>query len=88
MAGGFVRGLLLIVLGLGVAGFGICSLCGGVMGVGMFFEGKQSSRDIGWFVVGVSAVGLVLAWVCWLGIRGLRKQPLADGNNVQPPGAQ
>ena len=33
MANGFVRGLLLVVPGLGVAGFGICSLCGGVMGV-------------------------------------------------------
>ena len=52
MASGFVRGLLLIVLGLGVAGFGICSLCGGVMGVGMFFESKQSSRDIGWLALG------------------------------------
>ena len=40
MASGFVRGLLLIVLGLGVAGFGICSLCGGVMGVAMFVRGQ------------------------------------------------
>lgn len=88
MAGGFVRGLLLIVLGLGVAGFGICALCGGVTGVSMFFEGKQSSRDIGWFVLGMSAAGLVLAWLCWLGIRGLRKQPPAGGSNVLPPGAQ
>jgi hypothetical protein len=88
MASGFVRGLLLIVLGLGVAGFGICSLCGGVMGVSMFFEGKQSSRDIGWLALGMSAVGLVLGWLCWIGIRALRKKPLADGANVLPPGAQ
>ena len=88
MASGFVRGLLLIVLGLGVAGFGICSLCGGVMGVGMFFEGRQSSREIGWLVLGMSAVGLVLGWLCWIGIRALRKQPLADNSNVLPPGAQ
>jgi hypothetical protein len=87
MSSGFVRGLLLIVLGLGVAGFGICSLCGGVMGVGMFFEDKQSSREIGWLAVGLGAVGAVLAWLCWIGIRALRKKPLADGN-LLPPGTQ
>lgn len=88
MANGFVRGLLLVVLGLGVAGFGICSLCGGVMGVAMFAESKQSSRDIGWLALGMSAVGVVLGWLCWIGIRALRKKPLADGSNVPPPGAQ
>ena len=88
MASGFVRGLLLIVLGLGVAGFGICSLCGGVLGVASFAEGKQSSRDIAWLAFGMSAVGVVLAWLCWIGIRALRKQPLADSSNVLPPGAQ
>jgi len=87
-ASGFVRGLLLIVLGLGVAGFGICSLCGGVMGVASFAEGKQSSRDIAWLAFGMSAVGVVLAWLCWIGIRALRRQPPADGGNVLPPGAQ
>jgi len=86
MANSVVRGLLLIVLGLGVAGFGICSLCGGVMGVSAFLEGKQSSRDIGWLAFGMSAVGILLAWVCWIGIRALRKP--ADGGNVLPPGAQ
>jgi hypothetical protein len=86
MAGGFVRGLLLIVLGLGVAGFGICSLCGGVMGVSALFEGKQSSRDIAWLAFGLSAVGVVLGWLCWVGIRALRRKPAADG--VLPPGAQ
>jgi hypothetical protein len=81
MANNFVRGLLLIVLGLGVAGFGICSLCGGVMGVSALFEGKQSSREIG-----LSAVGVVLGWLCWIGIRALRRKPSADG--ALPPGAQ
>jgi hypothetical protein len=85
MASSFVRGLLLIVLGLGVAGFGVCALCGGVMGVSAFFEGKQSSRDIGWLALGLSAVGAVLGWLCWIGIRALRKKPLSEG---LPPGAQ
>ena len=88
MASGFVRGLLLIVLGLGVAGFGICSLCGGVMGVGMFVEGKQSSREIAWLAFGLSAFGVLLTWLCWIGIRALRKKPLADGSPPLPPGAQ
>jgi hypothetical protein len=88
MANGFVRGLLLIVLGLGVAGFGICSLCGGVMGVVTFAEGKQSSRDIARLAFGMSAAGVVLAWLCWIGIRALRKKPIADASQVLPPGAQ
>ena len=86
MANSVVRGLLLIVLGLGVAGFGICSLCGGVMGVSALLEGKQSSRDIAWLAFGLSAVGVVLGWLCWLGIRALRRQSVADG--ASPPGAQ
>jgi hypothetical protein len=86
MANNFVRGLLLIVLGLGVAGFGICSLCGGVMGVSALFEGKQSSREIAWLAFGLSAVGVVLGWLCWIGIRALRIKPSADG--ALPPGAQ
>jgi len=88
MSSGFVRGLLLIVLGLGVAGFGICSLCGGVMGVGMFVEGKQSSREIAWLAFGLSAFGVLLTWLCWIGIRALRKRPFADGSPPLPPGAQ
>ncbi|MCW5661165.1 MAG: hypothetical protein KIT60_25975 [Burkholderiaceae bacterium] len=40
MASNFVRGLLLLVLGLGVAGFGICSLCGGVLGISALSEGR------------------------------------------------
>jgi NhaP-type Na+/H+ or K+/H+ antiporter len=86
MAGGFVRGLLLIALGMGVAGFGICSLCGGVLGVSSLFEGRQSSREIAWLAFGLSAVGVVLGWLCWLGIRALRKKPVAD--TALPPGAQ
>jgi hypothetical protein len=85
MASNFVRGLLLLVLGLGVAGFGICSLCGGVMGISALSEGRQSSRDIAWLAFGLSAVGVVLGWLCWIGIRALRKKPEA---NVLPPGAQ
>lgn len=88
MASGFVRGLLLIVLGLGVAGFGICALCGGVMGVAAFAEGKQSSRDIAWLAFGLGAVGAVLGWLCWLGFRALRNKPPADGSGALPPGAQ
>jgi hypothetical protein len=87
MQNGFVRGLLLIVLGLGVAGFGICSLCGGVMGIATFAEGKQSSRDIAWLAFGMSAVGVVLAWLCWVGIRALRRRPLAGSSDGLPPSA-
>jgi hypothetical protein len=86
MQSGFVRGLLLIALGLGVAGFGICSLCGGVMGAAFLFEDKQCSREIAWLVFGLSAVGAVLAWLSWIGIRALRRRPAAGG--ALPPGAQ
>jgi len=70
---GFVRGLLLVVLALGVAGFGVCSLCGGIFGVSMLLDAKASTRDLAWLGFGFTAVGAVLAWLCWLGFRGLRK---------------
>jgi hypothetical protein len=79
-----LRGLLIVVLVVGVAGFGLCSLCGGVMGVSMLFEAKQSSRDIAWLGFGFGAVGAVLAWLCWRGVRTLRK-PADEATQQTPP---
>jgi hypothetical protein len=79
-----LRGLLIVVLVVGVAGFGLCSLCGGVMGVSMLFESKPSSRDIAWLGFGFGAVGALLAWLCWRGVRALRK-PADAGGAPQPP---
>jgi hypothetical protein len=82
-----LRGLLLFVLVLGVAGFGICSFCGGVMGVSMLLESKQSSRDMAWLGFGFGAVGAVLAWLCWRGVRALRTPPSASSDAAAPPPA-
>jgi hypothetical protein len=70
---GFLRGLLLLVLGLGVAGFGVCSLCGGVIGISALTEGRRSSLDAAWLAFGCSALGALVAWLCWLGFRAVRR---------------
>jgi hypothetical protein len=86
MVGGFVRGLLLVVLALGVAGFGVCSLCGGVFGVASLFESKPSARELAWIGFGFAVVAGVLAWVCWLGFRGLRKAMRSPPPGSETPG--
>jgi hypothetical protein len=68
-----VRGLLLVVLALGVAGFGVCSLCGGVFGVTSLFETKASARELAWLGFGFAAFGAFMTWICWIAFRGLRK---------------
>ena len=50
------RLLLLVLLGLGVSGFGLCTLCGRVIGLSTLSEGRASSRDIAWLAFGLSAV--------------------------------
>lgn len=67
------RGVLLVVLALAMGGFGICALCGGVMGVQFLAEGRASSRDWAWFAFGCSAAGAVIVWLCWRGFRALRR---------------
>ena len=69
---GFFRALTIIVLGLAVVGFGICSLCGGVIGVNAFMSNKRSDADIGWLAFGLSALGVLLTWLSWWGLRKLR----------------
>ncbi len=69
------RRLLLVLLALAVGGFGICALCGGVMGLSMLTEGRQSSRDIAWICFGFAAVGAVIAWLAALGFRRLKRKP-------------
>jgi hypothetical protein len=69
-----MRGLLLVVLGLAVAGFGVCSLCGGVMGLATLTENTRSSRDIAWLAFGCSAIGAVIAVAAFFGFRALWRQ--------------
>ena len=69
--GPFARGLLLVVLGLAVAGFGVCSLCGGVMGLSMLTEKSRSSRDIAWLAFTCSAIGGAIAVAAFFGFRSL-----------------
>jgi NhaP-type Na+/H+ or K+/H+ antiporter len=69
---GFFRALTIIVLGLAVVGFGICSLCGGVIGVNAFMSNKRSDADIGWLAFGLSGLGVLLTWLSWWGLRKMR----------------
>ena len=84
------RGLVLVVLCLGVAGFGLCSLCGGVMGVSFLLG--SSAKDRGqapvafFFFVGA---GLIAA-LCFWGFRKLGRNPKrgsADAGEASPPPA-
>lgn len=80
-----LRGLVLVVLGLGVAGFGLCSLCGGVMG--MSFLLGSSARERGYaptaffFFVGAG----LLAALCFWGFRKLRWKGQAEAATPVPP---
>jgi hypothetical protein len=67
------RRLLLVLLCLAMAGFGLCSLCGGVIGVSTLSEGKKSSTDIAWLAFGCAAAGALITWACWRGVKALSK---------------
>ena len=69
------RGLLLVVLGLAVAGFGVCALCGGVMGLSMLTESRASSRDIAWTAFVLSAIGAAIAVGAGYAFRAVRRRP-------------
>ena len=70
---GFWRGLTLALLALAMGGFGICSLCGGVMGIQFLTEGRASTRDLAWFAFGCAAAGLVIVWLCWRAFKAVRR---------------
>lgn len=80
----FWRGLALVLLGLGVAGFGLCSLCGGVMGLSMLSGNTRDAQFASTaFVAG--ALGAVAAALCWWGVRKLRRKPV-DAQALASPG--
>lgn len=79
---GFFRALTIIVLGLAVVGFGICSLCGGVIGVNAFMSNKRSDADIGWLAFGLSALGVLMTWLSWWGLRKLRNRGDDSGTDA------
>lgn len=73
------RALLLIVLGLGVAGFGLCSLCSGIYGLS-----SKSAREF----LGLSLLTAVLTVLCWVGLRKVHRRmvkPTADKPSALPP---
>jgi hypothetical protein len=67
------RRILLVVLCLAMAGFGLCSLCGGVIGVSALTETNKSSGDIAWLAFGCAALGALITWACWRGVKALSK---------------
>jgi hypothetical protein len=79
-----VRGLLLLVLGVGVAGFGLCSLCGGVMGIATMTESTKNSMDYAMLMFGFAGVGAGLTWLCWWGFRKVRARPAPTADVIEP----
>ncbi len=69
------RAIVLVVLALAMAGFGICSLCGGAMTISFLSEGRATSRDAAWTALIMSAIGAAITWCCWWLFRKLRKPP-------------
>lgn len=67
-----LRGFVLVLLGLAVAGFGVCSLCGGVMGIASVLEGG-SSRSFGEAALFMSAIGAAITVLCFWGFRAVRR---------------
>jgi hypothetical protein len=79
---GFFRALIIVVLALAVVGFGICSLCGGVIGVNALMSGKRNEVDTAWLAFGLSSLGVLMAGLSWWGLRKLRRPsgpPPSDG---------
>ena len=73
MARSVFRSLVLVLLVLAMAGFGLCSLWGGAMGISSLLEGPGGSRDVVWLIFGLSGLGVLMCWGCWLGIQALRE---------------
>lgn len=82
-----IRLLVLTSLVLAMAGFGVCALCGGVIGTQALLDAPHSGgRDIAWLAYGGSAIGLLLAWGCWWLWRRMRQPPAAgDAVYGRPP---
>ena len=75
-----LRGLVLLVLGVGVAGFGLCSLLAGAMGVATLMENTQGSGDWASVIFVCAGIGAALAGLCWWGFRKVRAKaaPVPD----------
>ncbi len=73
------RALLIIVLGMGVAGFGLCSLCSGIYGLS-----NKSAREF----LGLSLLTAVLTVLCWVGVRKVHRRMVkpADAPTQKPAG--
>lgn len=83
-----LRALLIIVLGLGLAGFGLCSLCGGFFAVASLAESRSSMQGMVGVGLGFLVVAGLLAWGCWKGLRALGVGPTrkaALGADATPP---
>ncbi len=70
------RALLLVFLALAMAGFGICSLCGGVMWVSEL--GNNRNSDLKWTIFILTAIGAGIAVLCGWGLRKLMQRPPSE----------
>lgn len=75
-----VRGLMLVVLSVGMAGFGLCALLAGAMGVSTLMENTKDSGDWAYLIFAFAGVGALLCGLCWLGFRKVRRvtAPVSD----------
>lgn len=79
-----LRGLVLVLLGLAVAGFGVCSLCGGVLGVAWMFGSSTRDQAYAPTAFFFFAVGGIIAALCALGFRALRRGGRRDRKRPVP----
>lgn len=70
-----MRILGLILLWLGVAGFGLMTLCSGVM-----------VREIPAFALPFGLLTAALVWACWRGIKRLNRSGAEPGPTREEPG--
>jgi hypothetical protein len=72
------RTLGLVVLALAMAGFGICSLCGGVIGISSLSDGQHNGGDIASLAFTCAAVGVVITVLCAWAFRALKRRKSSD----------
>ena len=78
------RNFLIVLLALGIAGFGGCSFCGGMMGIGFLGVEGIGFNDLASMAFMFAVLGAGMAWWCWWGLRQVLRRGKPDEAPREP----